>query len=316
MLIAGMTIPFGKVRAKSRPRVAVLAASTKAQAQHLMNSFTIGLKELGWREGGNIELEYYYANGNLARLKELAKEIVKSGPDLIFAPPEQAAVEVQQLTRDIPIVFAIASDPVGGGLVTSLARPAGNATGLSNINIDISAKRLQLLKELSPRIKRVAILFNKQVSNALRQVELTEKAGEILKVEVVRLDVSNKAGLEKSFAEIQEKKVEGIIVNAEPLLFTERKWIAERARAMRVVSLASFSEFASAGGLSAYATDFPMQFRRAAHYVDKILKGARAGELPVEEPVRLQLTININTARTIGLEIPQAIQLRADRIIE
>lgn len=299
-----------------RFRIAVLAASTKTAARHLMQAFASQLEALGWRDGQNVSIDYRYADGDTKRLDVLAGEIVAARPDLVFAPPEPAALAVRRVTKDIPIVFAIASDPVGSGLAASLSHPGGNATGLSNLNVELSAKRLQLLKDISPAIERVAVLVNSNVKNTMLQFNLAREAGEKLGLKLLMVDVLTRADLERGFDAMVAKHVDGLVILADPLLFAQQQWIAERARNARLVSIAAFAEYPSAGGLAAYAVDFPAQFRRAAFFVDKILKGVKPSDLPIEQAAALELVINIKTANVLGLTIPQSILLRADRVIE
>jgi putative ABC transport system substrate-binding protein len=316
VIAAAASIFADKAWSQRPPRIFIIAASTKNQAQHLMDAFASGLEQLGWKDGQTALLEYRYANGDTASIPALAKEAVAARPAVIFAPPEPVAVAVRRLTRDIPIVFAIANDPVGAGLVASLSRPAGNATGLSNVNVEVSAKRLELLREIAPGIERVAVLFNSKVANEAVQVELARQAGKALGVQIAEFDVATKADLQPAFERMASDRIHGLIVLADPLLFTQRQLIADRARTLRLVSLGSFAEFPEAGGLAAYAVNFPAQFRRASSYVDKILRGANPGDLPVEQPTRMELTINSRTAKVIGLAIAPSYLIRADRVIE
>jgi len=282
-----------------------------------MQAFASQLEALGWRDGQNVSIDYRYADGDTKRLDVLAGEIVAARPDLIFAPPEPAALAARRVTRDIPIVFAIASDPVGSGLAASLSHPGGNATGLSNLNVELSAKRLQLLKDISPAIERVVVLVNSNVKNTMLKFNLAREAGEKLGLKILMVDVPTQVDLEREFGAIAAKKhVDGLVILADPLLFTQQQWIAKRARNARLVSISAFAEYPSVGGLASYAVDFSAQFRRAAAFVDKILKGAKPGDLPIEQAARLELVINVKTARFLNLTIPQPILLRADRVIE
>lgn len=316
LLAAGALLATPFASGQRRFRVAVLAASTRSGARHLMQAFASQLEVLGWRDDQNVAIDYRYADGDMKRLGTHAAEIVAERPDLIFAPPEPAALEVRRLTKEIPIVFAIASDPVGSGLAASLSRPGGNATGLTNLNVELSAKRLQLLKQVSPAIERVAVLVNSNVKNTLLQFDLARRAGEQLGLNLLMVDVLSQAGLERGFDDMLAKRVHGLVILADPLLFTQRQWIAERARRARLISISAFAEYPDAGGLASYAVDFPAQFRRAAAIVDKILKGAKPADLPIEQAAQLELVINRKTASALGLTIPQSILLRADRLID
>lgn len=316
LLAAGGLLASRFAHGQARPRVAVLAASTKSAAQHLMRTFSSRLEELGWQDGHNVAIDYRYANGDTQRLEVLAREIVATKPDVIFAPPEPAALAAQRATRDIPIVFAIASDPVGSGLAASLARPAGNATGLTNVNVELSAKRLQILKELSPAAERIAVFVNSKVKNTILQFKLAQEVAGAIGVQLLPVDIQNRSDLERAFDVMSRARADGFVVLADPLLFTERQWIAERARGAGLISLSAFAEYPEAGGLASYAVHFPTHFRRAAAYVDKILKGAKPGDLAIEQPLRLELVVNLKTARALRLTVPKLTLVRADRVID
>lgn len=281
-----------------------------------MQTFSSALQAHGWQgEGRDLSIEHRYANGDTQRLDELAQEIVATKPDVIFAPPEPAALAARRATRAIPIVFAIASDPVGSGLATSLSRPGGNATGLSNVNVELSAKRLEILKELAPAAGRIAMLVNSNVRNTLLQFRLAEELAPKIGVRVLMLDVRSPHDLRLAFDIMVRERVDGFVMLADPLLFTERHWIAERARRAHLASISAFAEYPTVGGLASYAVDFPEQFRRAATYVDKILRGAKPGELAIEQPTKLKLVINLNAAKALDLATQRILQ-RADQVIE
>lgn len=248
LIAAGGLLAMRFAQGQSRFRVAVLAASTQGGAKHLIEAFSKSFQDLGWRIGHNVDVDYRYADGDTGRLDALAREIVAAKPDVIFAPPEPAAIAVQRVTRSIPIVFAIASDPVGSGLAASLARPAGNATGLTNINVEISAKRLQLLKEIAPSAKRIAVLVNSTVRNHVLQFKLAQEAAATIGVRLLMVDVQTPKDLEGGFESMLREQADGFVALADPLLFTRRQWIAERARSAQLISVAAFAEYPDAGG--------------------------------------------------------------------
>jgi putative tryptophan/tyrosine transport system substrate-binding protein len=275
-------------------------------------AFRQGLRDLGYVEGKDLVVEPRYADGKFERLPELASELVRSKVDVIVAAPTPAVRAVQRATRTIPIVMAFSGDPVGEGFVASLARPGGNITGLSATVAEMAGKRMEFLKAILPDMSRVAFLFNPET---VRQaVTGSEAAGRTLKIQVSMLSVRNRNELDRAFASAKNAHAAGLIVD----LTLRDHWgqIVYLALKNRLPTVSGPRGFAEAGGLMAYGPHFPDLFRRAAIYVDKILRGAKPGNLPVEQPTKFELVINMKTAKALGLTIPQTLLLRADEIIE
>jgi putative ABC transport system substrate-binding protein len=274
-----------------------------------------GLRELGYMEGKNIFIEWRYAEGKVDRLPSLAAELVRLKVDLIVtaaSPPTRAA---RELTSTIPIVMAFDDDPVGSGFVASLARPGGNVTGLSSLALEIGGKQLELLKEIIPRLSRVAILGTSTVphyANVVKEIDVTAKA---LDVKVQDLDVLNASGLENAFGAASKALAGAVLVIGSPILNSHRQQIVVLAAKSRLPAIYSRPEYVQDGGLLYYGTSFPDLFRRAATYVDKILKGAKPAELPIEQPTKFDFVVNLKTAKQIGLIIPPNVLARADKVI-
>jgi len=282
-------------------------------------TFVKGLRDLGYVEGRNLVIDYQDAQGKLETLPARAAALVAHDVDLIFAPGTQHALAAQQATRTIPIVFADIADPVARGIVASLARPGGNATGLANLQTDLVGKWLELLKQAVPRLSRVAFLWEPGYLPERAQRDLKERAEAAAKAAGVKLrfiDVRTSEEFDRAFAEILRSQADAMIVWAGVMFIYERRRIAELAARNRLPGAYTMSEFVDAGGLMSYAPNIADNFRRAADYVDKILKGAKPADLPVEQPTRFELVINVKTASALGLTIPASLLQRADRLVE
>jgi putative ABC transport system substrate-binding protein len=309
----GPRAAYAQTPAKAR-RIGLLMTTTPAAAAHIIVAFADGLRELGHVEGKNILFEYRWAAGDRERFAEMAADLVRQHVDVLVASSQAAALAAQRATRTIPIVMVNASDPMEAGLVASLVRPGGNVTGLSQqLTREIRAKQLQLLKEMMPKMSRVGVLHSAATTVGLREYEA---AGQTLEVRVQVVEIRNRNDLESAFASMARERIDALLVPADPFLFTERQRIAELAREHRLAGMYSTREYAEAGGLMSYSARLSEQFRRAAIYVDKILRGASAGTLPVEAPSQYELVINLKTAKALGLTIPQSLLQRADQVIE
>jgi putative ABC transport system substrate-binding protein len=297
------------------PRIGYLSTVSPAVNATRIEALRQGLRELGYMEGKNIFIEWRYAEGKVDRLPSLAAELVRLKVDLIVtaaSPPTRAA---RELTSTIPIVMAFDDDPVGSGFVASLARPGGNVTGLSSLALEIGGKQLELLKEIIPRLSRVAILGTSTVphyANVVKEIDVTAKA---LDVKVQDLDVLNASGLENAFGAASKALAGAVLVIGSPILNSHRQQIVVLAAKSRLPAIYSRPEYVQDGGLLYYGTSFPDLFRRAATYVDKILKGAKPAELPIEQPTKFDFVVNLKTAKQIGLTIPPHVLARADRVI-
>jgi putative ABC transport system substrate-binding protein len=298
------------------PRIGVLHPGTPAAASQLAAAFTQGLREHGYVEGKNIVVERRFADGRPERLSEIAAELARMKVDVIVTSSDVGIAAVRRETQIIPIVMANSTDPVGTGFVASLARPSGNVTGLSNISPELSTKRLELLKEAVPRLSRVAIMWSPDVRGAVLDYKETEGAARSMRLQLQSVEVSRAEDIDRAFAALTTGRAEALIVTASPLAYMNRGHIARLAQKNRLPSMYGQREFADAGGLITYGSNLADGWRRAAAYVQKILKGAKPGELPVEQPTTFELVINLNTARALGLTIPPSLLQRADHIIQ
>ena len=298
------------------PRIGYLAASLGTEASHLIEAFRQGLRELGYVKGQNIALEFRSAENSADRYPALAAELVALTVDVIVAGATPAVLAVKQATGMIPIVFPIHTDPVGAGLVANLARPGGNVTGLSFSSEDLPGKRIELLKEVIPGVSRIAVLWNSPNAAALVQLKTAEVAARALSVSVQVLEVRGADGLERAFQAATRGASGALLVLDDPATFLLRKRIVGLAAKNRLPAMYGTREFAVDGGLIAYGANVPDMFRRAAIYVDKIIKGAKPADLPVEQPTKFDFVINLKTAKALGLTIPPSLLLRADQVIE
>ena len=295
-------------------RVGVLMSTTPVAASHIVVAFADGLRELGYMEGKNVVFEYRWAQGKSELFPKMAADLVQQKVDVIVASSQAPALAAKRATTTIPIVMVNTTDPVRVGLVVSLARPGGNVTGLSQqLTPEIRAKQLQLLKEALPRASRVAVVHSPSTTVGLREYQ---EAGRALQLRIELVEVSGADDLDRAFTKMARDRVDAILVPGDTLLFTERRRVALMARELRLPGMYSVPEYTDAGGLMSYSTRLTEQFRRAAVYVDKILRGANPATLPVESPNQYELVINLKTARALGLTIPQTLLLRADQMIE
>jgi len=297
------------------PKVGVLTLSVSPSTPTL-EAFRQGLREYGYVDGQNIALEYRFAQGSPVKLGGMAAELVRMPVDVIVTESVLAAEAAKRATGTIPIVTAVHGDPVGAGLVSTLTRPGGNVTGLSLLAPELSGKRLQLLKEVLPRATRVAAIWNTTNVAAPRYLTETRAAAQSLGLNVESVEVRNPSDLDAAFDSVVAGRPSAFITLPDGMLLANRTRIVEFAIRSRLPALFPDSEFATAGGLMAYGPSLASNFRRAASYVDRILKGARPAELPVEQPNKFDLVINLKTAKALGLTIPPSLLLRADQVIE
>ena len=279
-------------------------------------SFAEALRELGWIEGKNIVFEGRYAEDRLDRLPALAVDLVRLNVDVIVAVGTLAHLAAKQATTTIPIVMANAGDPVGSGLVASLAQPGGNITGLSIMSPDLAGKRLEILKEVLPDVFRVAVLWNAANPYSALVFRETEATAQKLRINIQSLEVRGPADVDSALTASIERGARAIIAVEDPLTFGQRKLIAEFSAKNRLPTIYGLRELAELGGLLTYGASLRDLWYRAAGYVDKILKGAKPGDLPVQQPTKFELVINLKTAKTLGLTIPPSLLARADEVIE
>jgi len=301
---------FGQERGLSR---LALLSTTSASDRDV--AFVQALRDLGYVEGKNILIERHYLQGQTDRLAVVAADLVRRKADIIFAPQTTAAVAAKKATSTIPIVFAVAPDPVGSGLVASLARPGGNATGLSSISTELTAKRLELLREAFPKTSRVAV-FRSAEPVVARHIEEIERAAKASGIETYFLQLQRADEIGQCLAQLRKWNADAIYVIQSSTNFNNRKLLVELSATARLPAMFPYSQSAEAGGLMSYGTDFDELYRRAAGYVSRILKGAKPAGLPVEQPTRFELVINLRTARALELKISPTVLARADKVIE
>ena len=284
---------------------------------HLRGVFQQGLRDLGWVEGQNYEINYQYAEGQYDALPRLTDELVRLGVDVIVASPTPAALAAKSATATIPIVGIGFDNPIENGLVASLARPGGNVTGLSyGVGPEIFGKDMELLREMLPELRHVAVLSNPAGPNHAPMISNVKSAARALGVELLLLEASGPGEFDRAFAAMANERVGALFIFGDPMLGVHRARLAELAVQYRLPSMHTNRPHVEAGGLMCYGPSFSDLWRRAAAYVDKILKGARPADLPVEQPTKFELIINLRTAKAIGIEIPQSMLLRADEVIE
>jgi putative ABC transport system substrate-binding protein len=283
---------------------------------HLVEAFRQGLRQFGYREGQNIAIEYRWAEGRYERLPDLAAELVRLKVDVIVAGIAQAARAARQATPRTPIVMVAVVDPVGFGLVKGLARPGENITGLSNLSPELAAKHLELLKETVPRISRVAVLWNAANPIEVRLWRARQAAARALGLTLIPVEVRSPQDFPAALSVMASARPEALHLLGDPLILGHRSQIVEFAARKRLPIVSDVDEFTEAGGLMSYGVHLPDLFRTSARFVDRILKGEKPGDLPVEQPTRFVLTINLKTARALGLSIPPSVLVLADRVIE
>ncbi len=300
------------------PRIGILSIN-RASGGRVWAAFLQGLRDLGYVQGRNVMIEYRDARGQLERLPGLAAELVALNVDVIVAPLSPAALAAKHATKTIPIVFAVAPDPVTDGLVTSLARPGGNLTGLSNLSPELVGKRLELLKRAVPGIVRLAVLWHpgsipeRTEKDMLKDADV---AAQTLRVRLQMVEVRSPEDFESAFSDMTRARAGAMTLVGGNMFFAARGRLVDLAAKNRLPAVYSGRDYVEAGGLMSYGPDDADSFRRAAAYVDKILKGAQPGDLPVEQPTKFELVINLKTAKALGLTIPPSLLQRADQVIE
>ena len=298
-------------------RIGYLATQHREAQSHLIQAFEGGLRERGYTPGRDLVIEYRFAEGRVERLAELAADLVRLKVDVIVTGVNPNTIAAKKATTTIPIVMAGSYNPVEEGLVASLAHPGGSVTGLTlDPGAEILAKRLQLLREINPKVSRVAALSGFGMSYNPYQVKVLEDAGRGLGITIVPVGFRGADDLGDAFREIRRARAGGLIVFGGPLVLDQRASIARLAVKNRIPAIYADRQFARDGGLMSYGADVADQWRRAAGYVDRILKGAKPGDLPIEQPTKFELVINLKTAKTLGLTIPQSLLGRADEVIQ
>jgi putative ABC transport system substrate-binding protein len=276
-----------------------------------------GLADLGYEEGRSIAIEWKWAAGSTERLPGLASDLLRANVDVIVASGPQAIAAVKRATSTIPVVMVAAADPVGAGLVSSMARPGGNLTGLSvDASPELFGKQLQLLKEALPHISRIAVLWNSGMPGTQRFVDALSRAGRSLNVSLQWIDIGGRSEFQRAFSDMNRGHASAVIVMTDPFVYVHREQIVQLAAKYRIPAMYLFDEIVRAGGFLSYGPSLADSYRRAATYVDKILRGAKPGNLPIEQPTKFELVVNLKTAKALGITIPQSILLQADEVIQ
>jgi len=314
-LLVGV-VPAHAQPANKVPRIGVFHPGTPASAPQSVEAFRQGLREHGYEEAKNIVVEHRYTESRLERVVEIAAEFVRLKVDVIVTSLDVATAAVKQQTQTIPIVMAISIDPVATGFVSSLARPGGNVTGLSTMAPELAAKRLELLREVVPGLSRVAIMWNTNVPGNLLEYKEAGDAARSMRLQLQSVEVSSVDDFERAFSALKTGGAEALIVAGSGLTSANAGQIANLAMKHRLPSMVSSRDRVDAGGLMAYGPNLAELWRRAATYVDKILKGAKPGDLPVERPTKFELIINLKTAKALGLTIPPSLLRRADVVVQ
>ena len=298
-------------------RIGYLSNSSAAANPHLFEAFRQGLRDLGWVEGQNITIDPGFAEGRSDRLSDLAVELVRLKVDIIVATSTQAALAAKNATGTIPIVAANSGDPVGLGLIESLARPGGNITGLTiSVGAETYGKELELLKEIAPEVRRVAVLSNPANPFHTLAILNVKVAAQALKVELQLLEARGSNEFDGAFATMSKERAGALLVVTDSVFVLHRARLADLASKNRLPSMYGMGEYVKAGGLIAYGPNLSDRFRHSATLVDKILKGAKPADLPVQQPTKFELTINLKTAKALGLTVPPSLLARADEVIE
>jgi len=313
-LAAPLAAEAQEYKAEKVPQLGWLSPGSRSAG--LLEPFLQGLRELGWVEGRSVVIEYRYADGKAERLPALVADLARLKVDVIVAGGVAAALAASKATTAIPIVMSSGGDPVAIGLVASLARPGGNVTGLATISPELSGKRLELLKQVVPSLRRVAVLWNPENPAHGPGLRAAESAARTLGLELQLLAFRLQEDFGAAFRAAKRANAGALIALDDPVTFNERKVLVSQASTTRLPVMYGFRESAEAGGLIAFGANLADLARRSAGYVDKILKGAKPGDLPVEQPTKFELVINLKTAKTLGLTIPPSLLLRADQVIE
>jgi putative ABC transport system substrate-binding protein len=297
-------------------RIGILMPASANTNTHYYRAFVEGLQERGLIEGKNIALEWRFADGDNERLQALAQELVNFKVDVIVANSTPGVRAVRQATSTIPIVMVVVGDPVASGFATSLSRPGGNSTGLSISAADVSAKQLELLRTLSPEWSRIAVLTNSANPFHVLVLKEVQSGAARMGVRLLHFEARSPVEIDAAFAAMMRERAQAVIVAPDPLFRQQGSQLAELAERHRLPSMLATKELVEAGGLMSYGQDYVEHYRRAATYVDKILKGANPADLPIELPTKFELVINMRTAKALGLTIPQSVLLRADDVIQ
>jgi putative tryptophan/tyrosine transport system substrate-binding protein len=316
IILTGTAITGVPAFAQQTRRVGFIEAGTKQANQGFLTAFREGLRQLGWTEADNVTILDRWAEARTDRVPDIVNELISAGVEVLVTAAAPATIAAKAATKTIPIVLVGVSDPVALGIVASLSHPGANITGLSAMSFDLTGKQLQLLKEALPGAVRIAAVASPDDPGAKQRWGDIWTSAERLGVSVLMLEVATPAAIEDAFARLRKEACDGLWVASGPLTFANRARIVALAAEAHLPAIYPFRGFAAAGGLMSYGTDYNDLFRRAALFVDKILKGVKPGDLPVEQPTKFELVVNLKTANAIGLAMPQTLLARADEVIE
>ena len=298
------------------PTIGYFGATAAAAEKSRTDAFVRRLSELGWIDGHTVAIEYHWAESRTERFTEIAGDLVRLPVDIIVATSIAAALACKQATSVIPIVFPLAGDPLGTGLVTSLARPGGNVTGLSNQGADLAGKRLEVLREVNPGLRNLAVLANAEYPGRIPEIADIQAAAQSLGLDIVTFEIKPAGDIASVFNAMREEGAEALYVVGDTFMNSNRVRISSLAVQARLPTIYVAREYVEAGGLMSYGANIPHLFARAAELVDKILRGTKPGDIPVEQPTEFELVVNLKTAKALGLAIPESFLLRADEVIE
>jgi len=307
-----------RAQQSAMPHIGVLMGTSESDPEQraLVSTFVQALSNLGWQDGKNVGIEYRWAAGDANRLRSLAAELVSILPTVIFTQGTPATMAVQQESHPTPVVFVNVADPVGSGLIASLAHPGGNITGFTNYEEAIGGKWLELLKEVAPHVTRVAVIFNADNAGLSGSVHALEAVAPTLGIKLIAVPVRDAIAIERAIDDFGNEPNGGLLIFGDFLLMANRDLIVKLAALHHLAALYSLSQFAAGGGLMSYSIDSNDLFRRASSYVDRILRGAKPGELPVQQPTKFELVINLKAAKALGLTVSQSLLATADTVIE
>ncbi len=313
-----LTLPLAAAAQQTAkvPRIGVLRATAATDFPQIREAFRSGLREAGYIEGQNVLVEWRFAGGDAEQFPQLAAELVRLNVDVIVTSGAGATLAVRQVSRTVPVVFVAVADPVGSGLVASLARPGGNATGLGFLTPEVNEKRLEFLKEAVPGARRVAVLWNPGNEGHRQQIAQLENAARALRADLLPVEVRRPEDFEDAFSVMAQGQASALMVLVSPLHHRHLQRLVDLALRAKLPAMMEFTEFASAGGLMAYGPSWLDVNRRAGAYVGRILKGTKPADLPVEQPTKFEFVLNLKTAKALGLTIPPSLLLRADQVIE
>jgi len=312
-----LTPPATEAQQKAHlPRVGYLGTSSASLEAELVKAFREGLRDLGYVEGQNILIEYRWAEGNYQRFPDLVADLVNLKVDLILTAGTPGALAAKRATQTIPIVMAVTGDAVGTGLVSSLARPGGNLTGLTMMVPDLEGKRLEILREVVPKLTALVVLLNTANPLTAIQWKQTEISARTLGIQLQSVELRRPEEFKDAFAKVARQRPDGITMVADRFLLAHRMQIVDFVAKTRLPAIYPYRDFVVAGGLMSYSPSYEELFRRSATYVDKILKGAKPSDLPIEQPTKFELLVNMRTAKTLGVPIPPSLLLRADHVVE